>query len=145
MILHAIYPNTQAWYKQQVDNLWNCALESLPHWASTWDTQTTWGQAMDLVPLHTTLMLITMASMNHHPPTHQLGILSTGWGGISHLVVGCALTFLVLTLSLVFFLPNFEITCPVTYYLPTENQLPPLSPTHLPTYLPTRSTPLFPT
>jgi ABC-type multidrug transport system permease subunit len=30
-----------------------------------------------------------------------------------------------------FFFPNFEITCPATYYLPTTNQLPPFSPTYL--------------
>jgi hypothetical protein len=33
------------------------------------------------------------AQFNQRPPAHQLGILSTGWGGISHLVVECALTF----------------------------------------------------
>jgi hypothetical protein len=46
------------------------------------------------------------AQFNQRPPAHQLGILSTGWGGISHLVVECALTFvdfLMLTLSLGFF------------------------------------------
>jgi len=31
--------------------------------------------------------------MNQQPPAHQLGILSTGWGEISHPVVECALTF----------------------------------------------------
>jgi hypothetical protein len=85
--------------------------------------------------------------MNQQPSAHQLGILSTGWGGISHPVVECALTFVdlfVLTLSLVFsfsfagfFFLNFEITCPATYYLPSwpylliKNELPSLS--HPPT------------
>jgi hypothetical protein len=30
--------------------------------------------------------------MNQHPPAHQLGILSTGWGDISHPVIECVLT-----------------------------------------------------
>jgi hypothetical protein len=33
------------------------------------------------VPTHKDL-----ASMNQHPPAHQLGVLYTEWGGISHLV-----------------------------------------------------------
>jgi len=99
---------------------------------------------MDLIPLHT-LVLITMARMNQHPPTHQLGILSTGGGGISHLVDGCALrllTFLVLTLSLVVFFPptlRSPAQLHTTYPLRINSPPPPL------TYLPTRSTPLFPT
>ncbi len=90
---------------------------------------------MDLVLLHT-LMLITMASMNQHPTNEPVGnsvhwmgwdFSSSSWMCVAFvdlfgadLVFGC------------FFSPNFEITCPVTYYLPTENQLPP--PSHLPTY-----------
>jgi hypothetical protein len=69
--------------------------------------------------------------MNQHPPAHQLRILSTGWGGISHLMVECAFTFPLVFFWLVIFFPNFEISCPATYYLPswpylpTKNQLPP--------------------
>jgi hypothetical protein len=63
-----------------------------------------------------------MANMNQHPPTHQLGILSIRWGGISHLVVECALTFVDLFGVDPFFgfffascfFPNFEITCQAT-------------------------------
>ncbi len=47
------------------------------------------------------------ARMNQHPPVHQLGVLSTAWGGISYLVPKSALTtvqfFLVLTITWVFF------------------------------------------
>ncbi len=77
------------------------------------------------------------ASMNQHPPAHQLRILSTGWGGISHLMVECALPFPLVFFLAGFFFPNFEISRPATYYLPswpyrpTKNQLPPpLSPTY---------------
>jgi hypothetical protein len=33
-----------------------------------------------------------LASINQPPPVHQLAVLSTGWGGISHPVTECALT-----------------------------------------------------
>jgi hypothetical protein len=47
--------------------------------------------------------------MNQHPPAHQLRILSTGWGEISHLMVECALTFsLGVFFGLVFFSPTFR-------------------------------------
>jgi hypothetical protein len=32
------------------------------------------------------------ATLNQHPPAHQSGVLSTGWGGISHLLPKFALT-----------------------------------------------------
>jgi hypothetical protein len=92
------------------------------------------------------------AQFNQRPPAHQLGILSTGWGGISHLVVECALTFVDLNpkpfLGFFFFLlyvffPNFEITCPTTYYLPSWPYLP-MKNQFPPSHLPTRSTPPFP-
>jgi hypothetical protein len=58
--------------------------------------------------------------MNQHPQTHQLGILSTGWAGIFHLVVECVWTFCAdLFFGFWFagcFFPNFEITCLATYY-----------------------------
>jgi hypothetical protein len=46
------------------------------------------------------------ASMNKHPPAHLLRILSTGWGGISHLMVECALPFPLVFFWLVFFSPQ---------------------------------------
>jgi hypothetical protein len=85
------------------------------------------------------LCLAVGVSVGQHPSPHQLGILSAGWGGISHLVVEYVLTSVDLFGADLFFgflFPNFEITCPATYYLPswpylpTKNQLPPLSPTY---------------
>ncbi len=91
-------------------------------------------------------ILKKLASVNQHPPVHQLEVLSTGWGGISHPVAECALTPVYLFdadrfpgffLAACCFL-NSDLTCPATYYptflvLPTtKNQAPSLC--HLPTY-----------
>jgi len=74
--------------------------------------------------LRQTLFTQGGASMNQHPPAHQLRILSTGWGEISHLMVECALTF---SLGVFFFgwffFPKLSDHLP-SYILPTFLALP---------------------
>ncbi len=85
------------------------------------------------------------ASMNQHPPAHQLGILSTGWGGISHLMLECALTFpLDFFFGWFFFPPALRSLAQLhtTYLLHPHLLFPPklvtsFLPTYPPPYLPT--------
>jgi hypothetical protein len=90
------------------------------------------------------------ASMNQHPPAPQLGILSTGWGGISHLMVNVRGPFLSLFLLAGFFLQTPPLSTlrslaqlHTTYLLYSHLLFPPklvtsFLPTYPPPYLPTQ-------
>jgi hypothetical protein len=80
------------------------------------------------------------ARANQHPPVHQLDFLYTGCWWISQSLVtffgANPLLFFLFEFVLVFF-PNFDLTCPAPYYLPSwrwlpiYNQAPSFSPTYL--------------